>query len=339
MANWVWNYLKVSGKPERIKEFKEKANLDGRVFNFKAFVPFDYDDPDYQDLSEKYPDTEPKEGHEQFNYIDWMIDRWGTNRNSLDSTITEETDDSIGYTFTTAWQPPSKFLAALEKIYPDLEFFHDYTREIDDEGAEYLLEEEGAAENISYMTEFVNIIKMDDENIEKFKKLYGEGRLSFSQIIPEVQGNEADEEWFDNSQQDASIFRDPKSEEEASISRGDMSEPIGKALARWRSDNWGTPTDLLYEKGPSLQTLEGLLKGEYEFITRGNPPTRIYDKMASDGLVFEVKWWTLCNGQVFEGTPIESFRYNAEAMTETLLNRKTADDSGSHDDADDDLPF
>ena len=118
-----------------------------------------------------------------------------------------------------------------------------------------------------------------------------------------------------------------------------MSEPIGKALARWRSDNWGTPTDLLYEKGPSLQTLEGLLKGEYEFITRGNPPTRIYDKMASDGLVFEVKWWTLCNGQVFEGTPIESFRYNAEAMTETLLNRKTADDSGSHDDADDDLPF
>ena len=58
-----------------------------------------------------------------------------------------------------------------EKIYPDLEFFHDYTREIDDEGAEYLLEEEGAAENISYMTEFVNIIKMDDENIEKFKIL------------------------------------------------------------------------------------------------------------------------------------------------------------------------
>ena len=332
MANWVWNYLKVSGKPERIKEFKAKANLDGRVFNFKAFVPFDYDDPDYQDLSEKYPDTEPKEGHEQFNYIDWMIDRWGTNRNSLDSTITEETDDSIGYTFTTAWQPPSEFLAALEKIYPDLEFFHDYTREIDDEGAEYLLET--TEEILSNMLEFANIIKMDDENIEKFKKLYGEGRLSFSQIIPEVQKNEADEEWFDNSQQDASIFREKKS------------EPIGKALARWRLDNWGTPSDLLYEKGPSLQTLEGLLKGEYEFFTRCRPPLEIYKKMAADGLVFEISWrsddgdlWASGKGVVVKGEFYDSFIYNLDAVKDSLLNRKTDDNSSSHDGADDDLPF
>ena len=332
MANWVWNYLKVSGKPERIKEFKEKANLDGRVFNFKAFVPFDYDDPDYQDLSEKYPDTEPKEGHEQFNYIDWMIDRWGTNRNSLDSTITEETDDSIGYTFTTAWQPPSEFLAALEKIYPDLEFFHDYTREIDDEGAEYLLET--TEEILSNMLEFANIIKMDDENIEKFKKLYGEGRLSFSQIIPEVQKNEADEEWFDNSQQDASIFRDEKS------------EPIGKALARWRLDNWGTPSDLLYEKGPSVQTLEGLLKGEYEFFTRCRPPLEIYKKMAADGLVFEISWrsddgdlWASGKGVVVKGKFYDSFIYNLDAVKDSFLTEETADDSGSHDEAEDNLPF
>ena len=325
MANWVWNYLKVSGKPERIKEFKEKANLDGRVFNFKAFVPFDYDDPDYQDLSEKYPDTEPKEGHEQFNYIDWMIDRWGTNRNSLDSTITEETDDSIGYTFTTAWQPPSEFLAALEKIYPDLEFFHDYTREIDDEGAEYLLDE-ADDEILSNMLEFANFIKMDDENIEKFKKLYGEGRLSFSQIIPEDQKNETDEKWFDNSQQDASIFREKKS------------EPIGKALARWRLDNWGTPSDLLYEKGPSVQTLEGLLKGEYEFFTRCRPPIGIYEKMVDDGLVFETEWrsdaddeWAVGKGLVVKGdqVPRGIFRYNIDAKTEPLLKEKT----------DDDLPF
>jgi hypothetical protein len=325
MANWVWNYLKVSGKPERIKEFKEKANLDGRVFNFKAFVPFDYDDPSYQNLSEKYPDYEPIEGHEQFNFKDWVIDHWGTNRNSLDSTITEETDDSIGYSFTTAWQPPSELLTALEKLYPDLEFFHDYSQEIDDEGAEYLLDE-ADDEILSNMLEFANIIKMDDENIEKFKKLYGEGRLSFSQIIPEVQKNEADEQWFDNSQQDASIFRDKES------------EPIGKNLARWRLDNWGTPSDLLYEKGPSLQTLEGLLKGEYEFFTRCRPPIGIYEKMAADGLVFETEWrsdaddeWAVGKGLVVKGdqVPRGIFRYNIDAVTEPLLKEKT----------DDDLPF
>lgn len=331
MANWVWNYLKVSGKPERIKEFKEKANLDGRVFNFEAFVPFDYDDPDYQDLSEKHY-CEPIEGHEQFNYKDWMIDHWGTDRNSIEPSITEETDDSIGYSFTTAWQPPSEFLAALEKIYPDLEFFHDYTREIDDEGAEYLLET--TEEILSNMLEFANIIKMDDENIEKFKKLYGEGRLSFSQIIPEVQKNEADEEWFDNSQQDASIFRDEKS------------EPIGKTLATWRLDNWGTPSDLLYEKGPSLQTLEGLLKGEYEFFTRCRPPLGIYKKMAADGLVFEISWrsddgdlWASGKGVVAKGKFYDSFIYNLDAVKDSFLTEETADDSGSHDEADDDLPF
>ena len=328
MANWVSNYLKVSGKPERIKEFKTKANLDGRVFNFKAFVPFDYDDPDYQDLSEKCPDTEPKEGHEQFNYIDWMIDRWGTNRNSLDSTITEETDDSIGYSFTTAWQPPNEFLAALEKLYPDLEFFHDYTREINDEGAEYLLDE-ADDEILSNMLEFANIINMDDENIEKFKKLYGEGRLSFSQIIPEVQKNEGNEEWFDNSQQDASIFRDKKS------------EPIGYDLARWRLGHWGTPSDLLYEKGPSLQTLEGLLKGEYEFFTRCRPPTGIYDKMAADGLEFEISWrsdaddeWAVGKGFVLKGVVSGAFipcwaDDDVDKIKEHLLNDKP----------DDDLPF
>ena len=331
MANWVWNYLKVSGKPERIKEFKEKANLDGRVFNFEAFVPLDYDDPDYQDLSEKHY-CEPIEGYEQFNYKDWMIDHWGTDRNSIEPSITEEADDSIGYSFTTAWQPPSDLLTALEKLYPDLEFFHDYTREIDDEGAEYLFET--TEEILSNMLEFANIIKMDDENIEKFKKLYGEGRLSFSQIIPEVQKNEADEEWFDNSQQDASIFRDEKS------------EPIGKALARWRLDNWGTPSDLLYEKGPSLQTLEGLLKGEYEFFTRCRPPLEIYKKMAADGLVFEISWrsddgdlWTSGKGVVVKGEFYDSFIYNLDAVKDSFLTEETADDSGSHDEAEDDLPF
>ena len=332
MANWVWNCLKVSGKSERIKEFKAKANLDGRVFNFKAFVPFDYDNPDYQNLSENHPYSKPIEGHEQFNYKDWMIDHWGTDRNSIEPSITEETDDSIGYTFTTAWQPPNELLIALEKIYPDLEFFHDYTREIDDEGAEYLLET--TEEILSNILEFANIIKMDDENIEKFKKLYGEGRLSFSQIIPEVQKNEADEEWFDNSQQDASIFREKKS------------EPIGKALARWRLDNWGTPSDLLYEKGSSLQTLEGLLKGEYEFFTRCRPPLEIYKKMAADGLVFEISWrsddgdlWASGKGVVVKGEFYDSFIYNLDAVKDSLLNRKTDDNSSSHDGADDDLPF
>jgi hypothetical protein len=155
---------------------------------------------------------------------------------------------------------------------------------------------------------FTNVIKMDDENIEKFKKLYGEGQLSFSQIIPEAQKNESDKEWFDNSLQDATY-----------------AELIGKSLAKWRLDHWGTSSDLLYyiktfscgEK-TSLQTPEGLLKGEHEFFTMCRPPIKIYEKMAADGLVFEISWrsdaddeWAIGKGQVEKG----QFQYHIGPMT------------------------
>ncbi len=172
--------------------------------------------------------------------------------------------------------------------------------------------------------EFSNIIKMDDENIEKFKKLYGEGqrllppdslfderKLSFSQIIPEAQKNESDKEWFDNSRQDASNFFGAEN-----------SELIGKTLAKWRIDHWGSCSDLLYDDGPHLQTLEGLLKGEYVFFTRCRPPIKVYEKMATDGLEFETEWWSgvyagvydewaIGKGQIVDG----QFQYHIGPMT------------------------
>ena len=169
--------------------------------------------------------------------------------------------------------------------------------------------------------EFSNVIKMDDENIEKFKKLYGEGqrlplspdsqfyetKLSFSQIIPEVQKNESDKELFDNSRQDALKFIGVKD-----------SELIGKTLANWRIDHWGSSSDLLYDDGPSLQTLEGLLKGKYEFYTLRNPPIKVYEKMAVDGLVFETTWWSRASDEwaIGKGLVVDGlFQYHIGPMT------------------------
>ena len=174
----------------------------------------------------------------------------------------------------------------------------------------------------NWIIDFTNIIIMDDENIEKFKKLYGEGqrllppdslfderKLSFSQIIPEAEKNESDKEWFDNSQQDAFFIFGPGRS---------RSELIGKSLAKWRLDHWGTSSDLMYEDGPCLQTLEGLLKGEYGFYTLSKPPIKIYEKMAADGLVFETKWgssafdeWAVGKGQVVDG----QFQYHIGPTT------------------------
>lgn len=58
---------------------------------------------------------------------------------------------------------------------------------------------------------------MDDENIEKFKKIYGEGKrlgetvieniISFSMIIPGPAKDDSDKNWVDNSQQSIWSFR------------------------------------------------------------------------------------------------------------------------------------
>ena len=179
-------------------------------------------------------------------------------------------------------------------------------------------------------SEFINSIKMDDENIEKFKKLYGEGqrltppdlpfderKISFSQIIPEPAKDDSDKNWVDNYRQDIWSYRLFWMRRSVSADEPDLA--VGRELEIWRYDNWGTSSDLLYDSYlPNLQSLEGLLKGEYAFYTLRKPPIKIYEKMAADGLVFETKWcsdaddeWAIGKGQVVDG----EFQYHIGPMT------------------------
>ena len=180
--------------------------------------------------------------------------------------------------------------------------------------------------------EFKNIIKMDDENIEKFKKLYGEGsriplqsdseipiyevHLSFSQIIPEPSRDNADNNWVDNTKQELQILRKMNVSNENPA----PDSMIGYAIKKWRMDNWGTLSDVLYDvfEEPFIITLESVLKGERHFYTFSRPPIKVYEKMAADGLVFETKWWSdaydewaIGKGQVLDG----QFQYHIGPMT------------------------
>lgn len=232
--------------------------------------------------------------------------------------------------------------------------------------------------------EFLNIITMDDENIEKFKKLYGEGKridrecvwlldeggtykysvtfFSFSMVIPEPTKDESDANWFDKTKQDVWVWRymrfpedNSETEEIPEIegindikiapSRYPVSEMIGNALEQWRIDNWGTPSDVLYDdcEEPMEPTLDGLLKGEFPFYTFGRPPFKVYEKMATDGLVFNIKWhspfeydeWVTGKGQVVEGR----FQYHAGPITgdeimsiESLANKFIKDSKNGPND-------
>lgn len=151
---------------------------------------------------------------------------------------------------------------------------------------------------------FVNAITMDDENVEKFKKLYGKGRrikremlwlldesgvktyfdyyLSFAKIIPEPKKNKLNKDWMDDSQQDIQSYP----------SHGKKNTyPVGRKLEKWRYDNWGTSSEaLFYPEDMDMVKLECFLKGEYVFYTLSNPPIKVYEKMAADGLCFKVSW-------------------------------------------------
>ena len=386
MPNWVYNTLRASGKTERIAEIKDKAYFNGLVFNFKSFVPFDYNDPGYQDRAEKHPDASPIANHENFNAEDWMIDHWGT-YNAEDSKIVVDEPGSISYSFKTRWEPPVEFVSALDKLYPDVEFFFDYMREIDNEGfideyieeyepeeklpeAETMPEENNQEENnqedstptqtvadddflgwlestaradtLSKKDEYRNVIIMDDENIEKFKKLYGDGRhdgkgtfsetlFSFSRIIPEPIMDELDKNWFDNTERDIwTIWRSKDC-----VGNETPNQLVGREREIWRYDNWGTSCDALYDsnekpfggnlwglapkEAPVISSpLDSLLNGEYEFYTLCKPPIEIYKKMAADGLMFKVNWnsdrrdeWTFGKGEVVEGR----FEYHVGPIT------------------------
>ena len=314
-GEWIWNFLRITGNPERIKELKDRGNLDGRVFNFEAFIPMDGKD------FREYPGG--RSG--------WMLDHWGTEQNARSGIIKEDEPDSILYAFRTIGDSPKVFGALkdfcpdleikerhgcypvkvaqrLKALYPDLDIdwscqpiimegkpcpcFHE------DDIALEEYDEYGGLKNYN----FENTITMDDENIRKFKNLYGESGFSFSKIISESPNKNISENWIDRTNQNY-----------------DDREKIGRYLAEWRYENWGTPSDALFfvdEFGNKIG-VEDVVSGKFSFWTRALPPFKIYRKMAEDGLVFEIKWksdarsrWASGSGQVVDGR----FRYKKAMM-------------------------
>ncbi len=339
MYKWIWNFLRITGNPERIRELKERANLDGRVFNFEAFVPVDRSDPQYQ----------TKKGAEEFDLERWQNDHWGTEQNAKDARIKEEESDSIFYMFKSAvtivlgyrvyakhkncQNSPAKVARALKKLYPDLDI--DWSCQGPREWSNLDIEFDCYDENGGLLStwedprlEFRNSVTMDRENAEKFKKLYDKDDewkwFSLSMIIPEPD-NDA-EEWMDFSRQQRRSYL---SREHIWKKNEYPVYDIGPALAAWRYENWGTPSEAMYAVYAEYdenedcdddlddydlwlllqqRSLDGQLRHKMFFYTLSFPPLKIYRKMAADGLVFKAKWksdaygdWAHGEGQVVDG--------------------------------------
>lgn len=129
------------------------------------------------------------------------------------------------------------------------------------------------------MMSVTTTITMDKKNIEKFIKLYGEGNgdFSLSLVIPEPD-YEKEKAAKSPAKKTASVKK--KSTAKKNSSNEDWYE--------WRIENWGTKTDAM-DYGDGL-ALRDILCGDLNFQTAWNLPIKIFEKMAADGLEFDIYW-------------------------------------------------
>ena len=141
------------------------------------------------------------------------------------------------------------------------------------------------------MTSVTTTITMDKKNIEKFIKLYGEGNgdFSLSLVVPEPKSAEY------------------KTTKVSAKKKGTAKKNSGTAnCSEWRIENWGTRTDVMdYDDGLALHDI---LSGDLNFQTADTPPIKVFEKMAADGLDFEIYWeaediadWGIGRGKAKDG--------------------------------------
>ncbi|CAB4172046.1 hypothetical protein UFOVP1346_55 [uncultured Caudovirales phage] len=114
MPNWCQNTMVVLGTREQIEEF-EKANKGKEtVLTFEAAVP--------------------KPESEKDNWYNWNCEHWGTKWDACDAQVDhsdlgwecEEGEESLTYSFDTAWSDPASWFEVLGAKWPDLKLILNY---------------------------------------------------------------------------------------------------------------------------------------------------------------------------------------------------------------------
>ena len=121
MPNWCSNTLRVFGPAEDVRRFKEQATgylpwhkIKGQkqtVLNFHSLVPV--------------PPEILTAGYNDAGYH-WERENWGCKWGACEASLADEWEDTLIYSFDTAWSPPIAFLEKLAPQWPTLKFLLDY---------------------------------------------------------------------------------------------------------------------------------------------------------------------------------------------------------------------
>jgi hypothetical protein len=130
MPNWCDNTISISGNATSIKNLKEFVGrpliLDGEevkepIYSLANIMPSTPDSPPL--LGEMSKST----GHDDWYHNN--INSWGTKWDVCGNVYMsnyKEGDESIGYSFDSAWSPPTPTTQALSEIFPELTIEHKY---------------------------------------------------------------------------------------------------------------------------------------------------------------------------------------------------------------------
>jgi hypothetical protein len=122
MPNHVFNKVAVTGKPEAIKAFKEKAQKGEREFSYWNFVtpPQEALDSGEYWATHGFIAGEPS-GKTPNNWYNFNNREWGTKWDTYDLHV-ESAPKSFFATFSSAWSPPTQVFEAIVEQHPDLDF-------------------------------------------------------------------------------------------------------------------------------------------------------------------------------------------------------------------------
>lgn len=113
MPNWVYNSVTIIGGDSevlgKLADSLKGDRGDGTIsdLTFQKIIPRPVDEEDW---------------------YNWNVSHWGTKWDASDVTCTRD-EDTLHYTFSTAWSPPAPVFAAVSVANPDLHFRFVYEEE------------------------------------------------------------------------------------------------------------------------------------------------------------------------------------------------------------------
>tara|TARA_B100001093_G_scaffold471404_1_gene493645 strand:+ start:390 stop:791 length:402 start_codon:yes stop_codon:yes gene_type:complete len=116
MPNHCYNKISIYG--DEASKIASELKSEDTVFDFSKVLP----EPNYEEVEVKstFPKEDEKDDFRMPKWWDWRVQNWGTKWNSYDDSVEIVDDETVEYTFNTAWSPPEPVIEKLREQYPDV---------------------------------------------------------------------------------------------------------------------------------------------------------------------------------------------------------------------------